>query len=594
MEYTGGKTLATQTTMFDEVVWDEDSPGGFARDADVPVTGVPPGISMGLPATSEEAVDGRKPYWEFTWRVDSVQGLVVTNAVARATQHAMGGTPSTERVLQRIDFTDLVVTFDDGTTATFNVSRALAAPGARFEIRRNGRRTTVSPPDRLMQYGLRLALVDNVLAGAGTCNVALEFVVVFRGATNDFDPGGVPVAMGCYPQLAWTWSAEGATKRVAAFRGSVRITADNVMAHAHAGHGGAHPPATNIAGFYTDSNSSFDTLGNVPPLVVPVASPQLAGVAIGGMISDNRASIYGVSAVGGRLAGLPASWGMVFDYLHANFTEEKEIVGVYGPQDGNFHSAATPRRANYLWPSTPGHDDHNRFVIKKVARQGQYDNIHLHADMGRPDRHGNTQIHAPFCGHSCVHMHWRWSAIAGRGAAGRGWYYNGWSDPPGGMPAAHSTPGAPLVPPNQRVKVAICAPRAVRHNAAQIINGAAPSALPTRNKVIWYCTDIIAPTAGQKQVVCEHGFGWAYRYAMQDESPAVGGMTSRFAFLPVFSLAPSTQAEMSDFFEQHVYPGFRYLEWHGTRINQIPNGDYDRTHVWGSTAPATPIKAEDL
>ncbi|MBS0180502.1 MAG: hypothetical protein JSR20_17230 [Nitrospira sp.] len=583
MAYIGGKTIATQTTMFEEISWGDDMLSALRRDVDVPVTGVPPGVSMGLPATSEEALDGRTPYWEFTYRIDSAEGLIITNAVARATQRSTTSTHSTERVFQRVDFTDLVVTFDDGSSANFNVGRAIAAPSASFQFRRNGSRTTVSPPDRLMQYGLRLALTDNILAGAdgGTCNVTLEFVVVFRGAINDFDPGGVPVAMGCYPQLSWTWSSAGATKRVAKFRGSVRITADNVMAGEHVGHGAGHPPAANIAGLYTDSNTSFDYLGNERFNLTDV-------------VMNSRAAVYGISAMGGRLMGLPASWGMVFDYLHANFTQEKEIIGVYGPNDGNFYRATTARRANYVWPATAVLAQYNAYVIVKANRQGQYDNVHLHADMGRDDRYGNTQIHAPFCGHSCVHMHWRWSAIAGRGGSARAWYYNGWSDPPGGMPVAHSTPSAPLVPPNQRVQVAICAPRPARFSAVHIINPAAPAALPARNKMIWYCTDIIAPAAGQKQVICEHGLGWAYRYAMQNESSAVDGMSGRSAFLPLFASEPSTQAEMSDFFEQHVYPGFRYIVWAGTRINQIPDGSYNRTHVWGSTAPDVPIKGEDL
>lgn len=597
MDYTGGKTLSTQTTMFEEIDWQDDVLSALTRDVDVSVAGLPPGVSMGLPATSEEALDGRTPYWEFTYRIDSAQGLNITNAVARATQRSTTSTRSTERVFQRIDFTDLVITFTDGSSTNFNVGRAIAAASASFQFRRNGSRRTVRPADRLMQYGLLLSLTDNVLTGTGTCNVTLEFVVVFRGAINDFDPGGVPVAMGCYPQLGWTWSSAGCTKRVAKFRGSVRITADNVMAGEHVGHGSGHPPAANIVGLYTDSNTSFSSLGNLSPMVISPHSPSAAGTALGGMIADNRASIYGVPAMAARLRRQPASWGMVFDYLYANFQQEKEMVAVYGPNDGNFHVATTPRRANYLWPSTPSHTDYNRYVIIKANRQGQYDNVHLHADMGRPDIYGNTQIHAPFCGHSCVHMHWRWSGIAAEGGGERTWYYKGWSDLAGGSSTAHSTASAPLVPPNQRVMVAICAPRPARFSADHIINPAAPAALPARNKMIWYCTDVIEPAAGQKQVICEHGLGWAYRYAMQNESEAVDGLAGylfRTQFLPTLVSTPTTQAQMADYFEQRVYPTFRYVDFFGTRVNQIPDGTYDRTHVWGSTTPATPVKAEDL
>jgi len=77
--------------MFEEVVWEEDVLSALTRDVDVSVSGIPPGVTMGLPATSEEAVDGRTPHWEFTYRIDSGQGLIITNAVARGTQHSTTG-----------------------------------------------------------------------------------------------------------------------------------------------------------------------------------------------------------------------------------------------------------------------------------------------------------------------------------------------------------------------------------------------------------------------------------------------------------------------------------------------------------------------
>jgi hypothetical protein len=580
MGYVGEKTLDTQTTIFDEIIWDDgDDPAGpLVIGSDFDVTGPPPGVATGLPATADEVVENRVPYWEFTHRIDAAQGLVITKAVARGTQHTGTTTLSTEEVFQRIDFTDLKVYFDDGSSAMFNVARAL--PSGIFQFRVRGQRTTVSPPDKLFQYGLQLRLSDNVLSGTGTCTVNLEMTVVFRGAMNDFDPGGVPVAMGCYPQLAFTWLSEGATKRVVKFRGSIRSTTDNVMSH-YMHHAGAHPPPQNIAGFYTDSNTSFLYLGK-------------SSLNLTDLLLESRATLYGVKAIGGRLMGVPASWGMLFDYLAPNVTTEKQIVGVYGPPDGNFYQAKLQRRANYVWPASATAIQYNAYVVIKEDRQGQYDNIHLHADMGRMDVEGNIQIHAPFCGHSCVHMHWRWSAIAGKGAGPRSWYYNGWSNPPGGMPAAHTTPGSPLVPPNQKVKVALCAPHATRFSEDNILNPAALGALPVRNKVIWYSSDIFAPKAGKKQVIMEHGMGWAYRYAMQNESSAVDDICSRKAFLPIFGSNPSTQEEMSDFFEEHVYPVMRYLNWVGTKINQIPDGTYDRTHVWGTITAAPPIKGEDL
>lgn len=594
MTYAVRKSLATQTTIFDEIDWASGPPLPELIDQDVNVFFPPTGLSLPLNLSgSEESTQNRIPFWQFTYRVDSNLGLVLTNIAARGTQRsAPDGTLSTERVFSRIDFTDLVVTFDDGSSAPFNVARAMQAPTRSFQFRQNGSRRIVSPPDRLMQWGLQLVLTDNVLTGTGECNVTLEFVMVFRGAVNDFDPGGVPVAMGCFPQLAYTWSAKGATKRVAQFRGSVRITCDNVMAGEHvgmSGMGGVNPPAANIAGFYTDSNTSFENLGK-PSSLNPVERWFI-----------HRANLYGIEAIGGQVMGVPATWGLLFDYIWSNFSDSKEIVGVYGPQDGNKFRATTPRKASYAWPAASGVVAINSYVISKKDRQGDYDNIHLHADMGRPDKYGNTQIHAPFCGHSCVHMHWRWSAVAGAGAKSRAWYYNGWSNPMGGTPEAHTTPGAPLVPPNQRVKVAVCAPQATRFNKEDIINLNAPAPLPDRNKMIWYTADIlgmpneVGPAAGQKQVICEHGLGWAYRYSLRSECSTMDDLVAGMATLRWFAgTGPANQGEMADFFEQTVYPNMRYVDWYGTRINQIPNGDYDHTLEWGSSVDSIPVKAENL
>lgn len=586
-------TLDNQQTIFEEIDWQQDSSAPLIADKDIEVTGRPPGLVTGLPATADEELENRRPYWEFTYRIDSTRGLVIKNVVARGTQHSTTAIQSEERVFQEVDFTDLQVTFDDGSIAMFDVARALSsAPPPTFKLMRGGKRQlgTVAPPDPLIQYGLLLSLTDNVAQPAGSCYVTLDFVFVVRGAINDFDPGGVPVAMGCYPQLAWKWlETRGSTRRVTRFRGSVRITVDNVMADAHTGHGGVSPPKTNSAGLYSDSNSSFQTLGNASPAVVPKFP---GGINIYALI-DNRSILYGIAAMAGRQFGKPASWGMLFDYMHANFKQEKEFVAVYGPEDKNFHRQTVQRRANYLWPTDGVHTAHNRYVIIKTDRQGQYDNVHLHADMGRRDVNGQEQIHAPFCGHSCVHMHWRWSATAAAGATERSWYYSGWSPFGPGMPKAHTTKGAPLIPPNQRLTVAICKPRPGRFSTEQILDPNSLEQLPERNKMIWYCADIVTPAPGQKQVICKHGLGWAYRYAMPNESDAVKGLC-RPPFRPIRDDPPATQQQMSDYFENVIYPAFRYVDWHGTKLNQIPDGSFEHTHVWGSDTPDKQVKAEDL
>src|SRR5207247_11382683 len=142
-----------------------------------------------------------------------------------------------------------------------------------------------------------------------------------------------------------------------------------------------------------------------------------------------------------------------------------------------------------------------------------------------PDINGTEQSHAPFCGHSCVHMHWRWSGVAaGTAPVERRWYYKGWST--GKKIEGNTRDHSPLIPPNQKLTVAICRPGHVRVNDAQILP-TGRGKLDKLRKQIWYCVDVIHTTdapinENKQQVILEAGLGWAYRYALPaDTCPAL-------------------------------------------------------------------------
>lgn len=557
-------TLATQTTKFDDVIWatpPEVVPLSATSSPPVNVQGPPAGLRSGMAADAS-----LPPYWEFTYQINTSSGISFTNVVVRNSQ-ASG---SREEVFENIDFADFAVGFTDGNTEGFNVTRAQSTIGSTITVAENGS----IGADTLFQRGIRLKLVDNVLAHRGdVCFVTMEISVVFRGAKNDFDPGGVPVAMILWPEIAFTWDRNNATKSVDWFRGSVKMTVNNRMFPGHSGSGAHHtsgtPPLQNVASLFTDTNT-----GGYGRL----------GIGLRGMVA--------------RVIGIPFGWSQVFDYVKLDLQQEKEFIGVYGSSDGPKYSARSPkeRERDYYYPIPNGA---NVMTVRKADRQGVYDNIHLHAKMSSNDSCGNVQIHAPFCGHSCVHMHWRWSNVSSNGSqSGPGWRYKGWSNPGGGgISAAHSTDDAPLIPPNQRLIVALCRPGTTRFNDDHIIDLVAPAALDPLRKLIYYSVIIQNPVANEKQVILNHGIGWAYRYATPSESRAVDGLAKAITDSLPWTGTP-TQAQMATFFEDDVYPIFRYigvLEGGIFRCSdQVPDGTWKSIKQPFFGGPVSVVSMEDL
>jgi hypothetical protein len=120
--------------------------------------------------------------------------------------------------------------------------------------------------------------------------------------------------------------------------------------------------------------------------------------------------------------------------------------------------------------------------IRKVARQGQIDNVHLAARMTArfDDEHGEPValkkiVMLNQCLHDCVHMHVRWGEFL-EAKMMRGW----------GRRGPFTEPGAPAVPHNQVVFASFPSKHALTYRA-----------VPQNVK------------AGEIQVICHHGLGYA-------------------------------------------------------------------------------------
>jgi hypothetical protein len=123
--------------------------------------------------------------------------------------------------------------------------------------------------------------------------------------------------------------------------------------------------------------------------------------------------------------------------------------------------------------------------VRKVAGQGEFDNIHLAPKMvfapnvvSDPDfRNLNLApvTMAPFCVHDCFHMHWRWGKTYDERTT------LGWD---GQKP--YTKAGAPMVPGNQGVVMDLLSPASLRYTA-------------TAEKCV----------AGQWQIIMHHGGAYA-------------------------------------------------------------------------------------
>lgn len=535
------KTLSTQTLMYDDIEWQKPE---TVFGAGLPTAPRPGGTPVEVPITDPTRSNAR-PYWTFEYRVGkglvtsfgrTVDGLQIRNLKLRGQPDTMAG----EDVTEIIDFQDLTVEFTDGTSAPFNAARAFEANKATFEAGING---TISGLETAFPWGLKLTLEDDF---GGQCRVRVELSVVL-GGIGSIEPTGTVTAVKFAPQIGMTWF-KGGSKQVRALTGTIRIVVNNY-------HRTMHP--TNVCSILTDTN-----IGGRDGRKI------LSDNAQKGLLLSSIALPALLPLVQGNLSLAPF-WATTFDYYRANLTEAYKFTGIYGPDAAA--DKLEERRALYTWPRATT----NTLTLLKLARQGEFDNIHIHGFMQNDPVDGSPMIHAPACGEACFHLHWRWGTGIGKLASlfqkagtfrGKPEQFYGWGA------YANSIPGAPLIPPNQHLTVGLS-----NATLASLPPGSDPmpgSADPDPlTKVVWYRSKITGaqagagPNAGERQVVLEQGIGWAYYYI--DITPVLEGLlTLIFPYIPVPNL-PNPLPEMYKI----IYPSIRWFDYpipSGSDVTQIP------------------------
>ena len=157
----------------------------------------------------------------------------------------------------------------------------------------------------------------------------------------------------------------------------------------------------------------------------------------------------------------PPIWANLFNYYVADAFQDPTLNGKLIPvvsplKTGVRDTVGLVERSCRDFPVS----EDNEARLKKLPRQGYFDNIHLaprmrvndHIDWAKvgtvtvpfnavADWKMDSIVMAPFCAHDCFHVHWRWTDHANTDRSTHGW----------GSKSPYKIAGATMVPANQRV-----------------------------------------------------------------------------------------------------------------------------------------------
>ncbi|MEO8153872.1 MAG: hypothetical protein ABI605_12435 [Rhizobacter sp.] len=481
-------------------------------------------------------VGSRGAKWEYSYRLDAELGLKISGVKLHDLNGILFG-PVMD-IFDHIGFNGLAVKFANESEHALSIADAFAnktTPPVFEDLQ--------SAFDKIYLRGHRLSLTWAI---PGHWDIEAVMSIVLRDVVNDFDPGGAVDAVKCYPQLSLRYrrpagvKSPGTLAKVEYLQGTIELMPVNViptnLMSSLPGHWMHMATGKQTAALFTDSNSAgWDSdwdetkhqvaefasdiideakdLFGYDPGHAPIdfglwtadwkSGRLLQGVDMGSLSSP--ASLGPPTARHGNVnLGLPTLpyWSWLFDYVQSNVTGTREFVGCYSTSTADAALAGgKPNQVRDLlseWPPiadvmylpglTYAHGPFTR-TVRKLPRQGAFDNIHVHPDMGLDDQ-GRTIVAAPFCGDLCFHLHWRWGIVSLTGSKAAS-NFMGWGN--GRLDqGAHTVRGTPLIPPNQHLKVQL--------------------QKQTSSTLIAYCVRADNPDYDAYQVFLEQGGGLAFNY----------------------------------------------------------------------------------
>ena len=483
------RTLDNQKSKYDDISWDN-----VTTDVDFFTNNFfvnPPGIPSG------DVQWYCKAYWS-TINGLYFEDLHIKNSLSSG---------STETIFKKISYKDLRIKFHNNTWIDFDlndpkVQISEASEGYTSEDSRE--------EDPLYQRGFKAELTNYVdfpgANGKFVFQVNLQLSLVLRSSAPDFDPGQTQHCVQAFPQIKWSYGIRLLNHNspghgpldyndvlhvlpnnptggfVEQFRGSV-VMDEEPAKDASLMMG---PDSTNYVSFFTDSNSSLTHLHR-----------KRVGL-------PDATFFFDISDMAAPLATRAAPfWCHLFDFLDGDLPSADEFVCVH---DNTTTRGRESREESYLYPpDEPYTFVKDRIEVLKVPRQGAYDNIHVHGKM-MPSIFNDPGVHAPFCGRSCVHLHWRWGSMGYILPGVDTKPYKGWDSERSNM-----LEEAPLIPPNQKLTIAVANTGHTRFSDDYIVDPNATINLNSTSKEVWYSVDIMNPDQNSSHVIFEQGLGYAYQ-----------------------------------------------------------------------------------
>lgn len=502
---TGSVEIDRQRLLFDRLAW---------KERPFPQVSTPSRPqSLGVAGFG---ITDSKPHWKFDVTCDAVNGLKVSNLKLLGRDFFLDPFFNATEIVRSITFRDLSVTYRLLGPGTAQLERPLPYAEAFANKQGVSLRTYRNGSDGA-QAGVKASFSWTL---PGVMVVEAEACLVVREARADADPGGAGLACKYFPQLSMRYLRLPNGPRqlqVESLKGTVVIDACNAIPNdlVLPSISAAEDPrdfrhhleemrtGNVVAGLFTDSNTSSDDsvykAGSVFPRMTWQSGRKLAAVTTNA--GGEARQVY----LGGKVPMLP-HWSWLFDYATSKVAQKRSqpfVAAYHRPfpdkldvtRDGK-SNGGVERSQTVAWPvgaDQAAPSKAFKMTIKKVPRQGSYDNLHVAADHGLGDiGNPNSQLTpAPFCADMCNHFHWRWGTAA-TSVAYEPYSFLGWGVGKVGH-GANRVMGAPLVPPNQHVEFDT------------------DPAIPGKVSIT-YTVDAVRPGHGERQVFLEQGLFFVFSY----------------------------------------------------------------------------------
>lgn len=265
---------------------------------------------------------------------------------------------------------------------------------------------------------------------------------VFCGANDVYSPlipgyGGPALVERFFPLLS-IWSTKSASKATATCE--LKRPANSKMSM-------MSDQGKIVGSFFTDRNQDLKTMfDEVSGLNLAMATAAFgAGLLALGLPTNAKVKVAGaLTALGSAAIPIISNFtpSPRFDSIFSHISAGENRNGLKGISDKN--TIRTHDTARKIWDRDT--DAYIPTPVRKMPRQGAYDNIHMAPLMPYKAKDGEDKsaIMAPICEHDCLHIHWRWGAEFNDDHL-KGWNNNG----------PYSVIGAPHIPLNQTLEVGL-------------------------------------------------------------------------------------------------------------------------------------------